>query len=68
MFRNLTYHDHKLETLRYIAPERLSEDLFLPTTINSPSKASDVYSLAMTSFEVRSSVATILLSDTITPS
>ena len=54
MFRDLTYHDYKLETLRYIAPERLSEDLFLPTRINGPSKASDVYSLAMTSFEVRS--------------
>ena len=57
-FRGLTHHDYKLETLRYMAPERLPprsppED-YLPS-ISGPSKASDVYSLAMTSFEVCSS-------------
>ena len=55
-FKDLTYHDYKLETIRYMAPERLSR---VPT-INSPSKQSDVYSLATTSFEVRSSAANCL--------
>ena len=60
-FRDLTYHDYKLETIRYMAPERLSE----APMIDGPSKVSDVYSLAMTSFKVRSSVWTIPLFDTI---
>ena len=50
--KDLVYHDHKLETLRYMAPECLSN----PPTIDGPSKVGDVYSLAMTSFEVRSFV------------
>ena len=57
-FRGFSYEDHKLKTLRYMAPERLSEEALcvdnLPVTIDGPSKASDVYSLAVTSFEVRS--------------
>jgi hypothetical protein len=60
-FRDLTYHDYKLETIRYMAPERLPE----APMIDGPSKVSDVYSLAMTSFKVRSSVWTILLFYTI---
>ena len=57
-FRGFTHHDYKLETLRYMAPERLpSIDLpedYLPT-IDGPSRESDVYSVAITSFEVCSS-------------
>jgi serine/threonine protein kinase len=53
------HHDHKLETLFYMAPERLPPDgpqkYYLPT-IDGPSKESDVYSLAMTSYEVCSYV------------
>jgi hypothetical protein len=49
-FRGLTY-DRKFETLRYMAPEHLSGE----PMINGPSKVSDIYSLAMVSFEVRSS-------------
>ena len=43
------YYDHEL---RYVAPERLPEDMRSSPMANAPSKASDVYSLAMTSFEV----------------
>jgi hypothetical protein len=50
------YDAYKLETLQFMAPERLPGDLFLPTIIDDPSEASDVYSFAMTSFEVRSPV------------
>ena len=50
--KDFAHHDHKLETLRYMAPECLSKR----PTINGPSKVGDVYSLAMTSFEVRPSV------------
>ena len=68
--RGFTYHDYKLRTLRYMAPERLPlEDLpadYLPT-IDGPSKESDVYSLAMTSFMVCSSVVSRPTGDTITP-
>jgi hypothetical protein len=39
-----------------MAPERISNDLIGAPIINAPSKESDVYSLAMTSFEVRSSI------------
>ena len=45
------YHDYKLETLRYMAPERFLGHL--GQIIEGPSKGSDVYSIAMTSFEVR---------------
>jgi len=52
------------ETLRYMAPERTKNDgdAYLLT---DPSKESDIYSLAMTSFSVRTSLETILLLDTI---
>jgi len=42
---------HQPETLRYMAPERISVryDTFL---VKAPSKSSDVYSLAMTVFSV----------------
>jgi hypothetical protein len=39
-----------------MAPERLPEDPYPSPVINGPSRASDVYSLAVTAFEVRSSV------------
>ena len=48
-FGDLPFPRFKLTTARYMAPERL--DL----TGGSPSIKSDVYSLAMTSFTVRSS-------------
>ena len=51
-FRDHTYHIHPLETIRYMAPERLVGNL---SWTNHLSTESDVYSLAMTSFEVRSS-------------
>ena len=54
-FRGLPRHDHKLETLRHMAPERFSEDIDSFPIINGPTKAGDVYSLAITSFEVRPS-------------
>ena len=47
------------ESLRYIAPERflvMDDDIPWSMRISSPSKESDVYSLTMTSFEVRASV------------
>jgi hypothetical protein len=43
---------HKLETIRYMAPERLSRNA---PWINHLSTKGDVYSIAMTSFAVRSS-------------
>ena len=48
-FCDLSFPRFKLTTARYMAPERL--DL----TGGSPSINSDIYSLAMTSFTVRSS-------------
>ena len=51
----------KLETLRFTAPERLSKpfpsDLDSPASLRlySPSEKGDIYSIAMTSFSVRSS-------------
>ena len=44
---------HKLGTLRYMAPELFLEE-FARYIIGDPSKEGDVYSFAMTSFEVRS--------------
>ena len=41
---------HELETLRYMAPERVS--LESGPIVVGPSKESDVYSLSMTSFSV----------------
>jgi serine/threonine protein kinase len=54
-YRDLAHYEHKLETLRYMAPER-----FLPKgyrgdplpTLGSPSRESDVYSLMTSSFKV----------------
>jgi hypothetical protein len=55
-FRGIPPHDHKLETVRYMAPERLPGNPLIPQVIYSPSRASDVYSLAMTSFNVCPSI------------
>jgi hypothetical protein len=44
------FGDYKLSNFQYIAPELFIEERYL--VIGPPSKASDVYSLAMTSFEV----------------
>ena len=43
--RWFTFEDYQPETLRYMAPERVSP-------LADPTKESDVYSLAMTSFSV----------------
>ena len=48
-FSTLWHYRFRQGTVRYIAPERLDFD-----NIDSASKKSDVYSLAMTSFTVRS--------------
>jgi serine/threonine protein kinase len=60
-FKGVEDHNHKLGTLRHMAPERFSGDVSGDTVslplINGPTKEGDVYSLAMTSFEVRSSAA-----------
>ena len=39
-----------------MAPERFPQELYFLPVINGPSRASDVYSITMASFEVRSSV------------
>ena len=54
VFRGLTHHYLALETLRHVAPERFSGDIS-GEIINGPSKQSDIYSFATTSFEVCSS-------------
>jgi serine/threonine protein kinase len=59
-FSGLRSDAYKLETLRYMAPERAPEDLYDPEMIEGPSRASDVYSLAMTSFKVCSFVVSHL--------
>jgi serine/threonine protein kinase len=51
-FRDHTYHSHPLEAIRYMAPERLAENLSRTKHLLTES---DIYSFAMTSFEVRSS-------------
>ena len=48
-FRDHTHHSYQPGATRYMAPERLLN--YLPPT-NKLSTESDVYSLAMTSFEV----------------
>jgi hypothetical protein len=58
VFRGLSLDWYKLETVRYMAPERFSANF--PPEIDDPSKESDAYSLAMTSFEVCSSVVNCL--------
>lgn len=52
-FRGIMAYYHKLGTLRYMAPELFLEE-FARYIIGDPSKEGDVYSFAMTSFEVRS--------------
>jgi len=52
------------ETLRYMAPER-TKGGGDGRWVSGPSKESDVYSLAMTSFSVRTSLEIILRLDTI---
>jgi len=53
--RGYSFEDHQPETLRYIAPERISDDISSP--VAGPTRESDVYSLAMTSFSVCASFA-----------
>ena len=50
-----SFEDYQPETLRYIAPERISRSTSSP--VAGPTKESDVYSLAMTSFSVRACFA-----------
>jgi serine/threonine protein kinase len=50
-----TYYTHKWENRRYTAPEELRGTY--PLLADGPSEKSDVYSLAMTSFQVRYSAA-----------
>jgi len=49
---NLYHRKFKLRTARYMAPERFDDD----DDVDLASKESDIYSLAMSSFTVRSSV------------
>ena len=57
-----SYGYHQLETLRHMAPERFSDrGTFL---VGGSSRTSDVYSLAMTSFSVRTSFGNPLPLDT----
>jgi len=51
-FGDLWYDNLKLGTIRYMAPEQFLGEYILSEPIRSPSKESDVYSLAMTSFAV----------------
>jgi len=48
-----SFKHYQPETLRYVAPERFSDDI--SSSVFNPTKESDVYSLAMTSFSVRAS-------------
>jgi len=48
------FEDYQPETRRYMAPEHISDDSAAPV---GPTKETDVYSLAMTSFSVRASFA-----------
>jgi serine/threonine protein kinase len=58
---SLKLRSYKLETLRFAAPECFSRDLprnfhpFNSSYLCDPSKEGDIYSVAMTSFKVRSS-------------
>jgi len=64
LFTEYTYMFHQEETLRYMAPECITVDrvIFRP---GGPSKESDVYSLAMTSFSVCPLLETVPLLDAI---
>jgi serine/threonine protein kinase len=54
--RSLSFDRYKLGSLRHMAPERfsgnISGDIDPLPILKGPSKESDIYSLAMTSFEV----------------
>jgi serine/threonine protein kinase len=50
------HYDYNPGTIEHMAPERISRNIGSFWIIDGPSEASDVYSLAMTSFEVRFSV------------
>ena len=56
-FGGVRYSALKLETVRYMAPEQFLGECIPLGFIGSPSKESDVYSLAITSFEVCPSFA-----------
>jgi len=56
-FQRFNYYFYELETLRYMAPESFLFPHFPDTKTTGPLKESDVYSLALTSFTVCSSVA-----------
>lgn len=62
-FGGVRYGALKLETIRYMAPERFLGEHIPLGFIGGPSKESDVYSLAVTSFEVRPLPQPILLFD-----
>ena len=62
-FTQYTSHLYRRETLRYMAPERTPANT-IGFLVDGPSKESDVYSLAMTSFSVCASLETNLLLDT----
>jgi len=56
-FRTIWFYSIGLRTLRYLAPERILQSPLQDPETSRPSKEGDVYSLVMTSFSVRSSVA-----------
>jgi len=60
------YMYYRSETLRYMAPERFSAR-GTPLLVDGSSKESDVYSVAMISFSVRTLLETILLLETTVP-
>lgn len=66
-FGDLWYDNLKLGTVRYMAPEQFLGDYILSGPIRGPSKESDVYSLAMTSFAVCYSLYSILVFNIFTP-
>jgi len=53
VFTLYPFKNYQQETLRYMAPERISDGIF--SGVADPTKETDVYSLAMTSFSVRTS-------------
>jgi serine/threonine protein kinase len=48
----LLTHEHQIETLRYMAPERIMTIIRDPPENTAPFRTNDVYSLTMASFEV----------------
>ena len=55
-FQRLGFYAYGLGTLRYTAPERFPREAYWSPKVTDPSRESDIYSLAMTSFSVRSPV------------